>query len=544
MDVVQKQGAQNQQAQALDQKMTEEESQSKEFMAWYREAEKVEKLVEREGWVDEKEMWRVDVDREAQLGLMKVPVTPESHKFECKIFGGLYPRVLPSIVRAVVRMLKLKSNDQIEEKRWQDFLSLESHVQDLLNTKGDGERCQDIYLMAKAAHKYSGTKEPLELILRICCILTVNCLTLTDAFLEPLGIALDPVAALLNHSCDPNCVIRFDADMINSDKSKSKSTPILGSISIDVVQPIREGDELTISYIDNTQPRAHRQADLAARYFFTCACSRCSRGSKTPFDRLLVSAESAEASDAKAYATDVLNTSLSREQNLSSLIPTMNSALSRLAQSHTFPIHRFPGAQLRLQLVLALIEIGRWRDATLQSAIIVYRIDPVLYPQQQHHPVRIVSTWRLYRLAQHLLHLLLDQSMAAESNDLSFSGNAQQDWKLLQMTQAVTISSLQFPPRPQRGNVHMPSRSSLDCLLAQALAELQQHAHATSSLEGNKRLFNAALLTDYERDRKGMEERLAQMWNDVIDAALKSEQSGSASRAEIVTGAEIATRAV
>ncbi|RMZ88157.1 hypothetical protein DV736_g4621, partial [Chaetothyriales sp. CBS 134916] len=360
MHVVRRPRHHNQQPEELDQKRIAEENQSKEFMAWYRRVEKVEKLVEREGWIDGKG------DVESRTLTLKPNLVywskncqsrswREGHKFECKIFGGLHPRILPSIVRAVVQILKLRSSGHIEERRWQDFLSLESHEQDLLNA-GGGERCQDIYLMSKAAQKYSGTKEPLEL--------------------------------FSNHSASRSTLSRRCSTTAASPTVKSKSTPILGSISIDILRPISEGDELTISYIDNTQPRARRQADLAARYFFTCTCSRCSRGSKTPFDRMLVSAESAEASKAKAHATNVLDASLSREQNQnhSSLIPAMSSALSQLAQSRTFPIHRYPGAQLRLQLVLALIEAGNWRDATLQSAIIVYRIDPVLYPKQHHHP--------------------------------------------------------------------------------------------------------------------------------------------------------------
>ncbi|RMD44556.1 hypothetical protein DV735_g599, partial [Chaetothyriales sp. CBS 134920] len=257
-----------------------EEMELREFMfrVWYHQAEKVQKLVEEEGWVDEKYMWRADIDPE-------------------------------------------------------DFLTLESHERELLGA--GSERGQDIYLMAKAAQKYSGTKEPLALVLRICCILTVNCLTLTDAVLEPVGIALDPVAALVNHSCDPNCVIRFDSGAPSSDAG-SRSSPILGSISIDVLRPIRPGEELTISYIDNTQPR---------------------------------------------------------------------DPLGQLARSHTFPFHRFPGAQLRVQLVLALIAAGQWRDATLQSAILVYRIDPVIYPEP-HHPDQLARDW----------NMLIDQVLEAERN--------------------------------------------------------------------------------------------------------------------------------
>ena len=45
------------------------------------------------------------------------------------------------------------------------------------------------------------------------------------------------------------------------------------------MQPIAEGEEVTICYTDVLQPTPLRQAALAERFCFACACPRCQRDS-------------------------------------------------------------------------------------------------------------------------------------------------------------------------------------------------------------------------------------------------------------------------
>ncbi len=66
-------------------------------------------------------------------------------------------------------------------------------------------------------------------------------------------------AALFNHSCDPNCAV------------SSGVTP-LQIVTIREVQP---GEELTIAYVEISQPRSSRQAKLSENYCFDCGCPRC-----------------------------------------------------------------------------------------------------------------------------------------------------------------------------------------------------------------------------------------------------------------------------
>jgi SET domain-containing protein len=73
---------------------------------------------------------------------------------------------------------------------------------------------------------------------------------------EYLGIGLDPLASLINHSCKPNAYCLFEGS----------------EIRIRSLQRISAGDEIAITYIDNTVDKHSRQVLLKSRWFFSCTC--------------------------------------------------------------------------------------------------------------------------------------------------------------------------------------------------------------------------------------------------------------------------------
>ena len=76
-----------------------------------------------------------------------------------------------------------------------------------------------------------------------------------------IGSGHYPTVARLNHSCDPNIEWRS----------------VNGSNRIEFValRDIRAGEELFISYIDQSESRETRQFELENLYGFTCSCSKC-----------------------------------------------------------------------------------------------------------------------------------------------------------------------------------------------------------------------------------------------------------------------------
>jgi hypothetical protein len=96
----------------------------------------------------------------------------------------------------------------------------------------------------------------------IICRLACNLFTIVDDFQNEAGVGCYPYAALLNHSCAPNCIQRFDSH---------------GSIILRTNTDVAKGEELCISYIDTAMPTWYRQRELLQGYYFNCQCPRCCR---------------------------------------------------------------------------------------------------------------------------------------------------------------------------------------------------------------------------------------------------------------------------
>ena len=88
--------------------------------------------------------------------------------------------------------------------------------------------------------------------------------------LSLVGAGCYPDAALLNHSCAPNCVLAFAGNVLE----------------VRAIRAIKGGEELTHSYTDLCQPTATRREILRAQYGFVCDCSRCVNGVKTKAEGL------------------------------------------------------------------------------------------------------------------------------------------------------------------------------------------------------------------------------------------------------------------
>lgn len=106
-----------------------------------------------------------------------------------------------------------------------------------------------------------------------------NNFSIFNYLLTSFAAGVYPYAALLNHSCQPNCILRF---ILTNDQKKQK--PILEIVAAKDIQP---GDELCHSYVDIIQG-LDRGVDtiLQEKYGWpSCFCSKCRRTSSTDDDQ-------------------------------------------------------------------------------------------------------------------------------------------------------------------------------------------------------------------------------------------------------------------
>ncbi|KAL7682759.1 putative SET domain, tetratricopeptide-like helical domain superfamily [Plasmopara halstedii] len=88
-----------------------------------------------------------------------------------------------------------------------------------------------------------------------------NNFSICDDLLLEVGVGCYPLAAMINHSCDPNCVVTFDSKTLE--------------LEVRAMKFIQSGEEITQTYVDVALPRRERHQRLQKKYHFTCRCPRC-----------------------------------------------------------------------------------------------------------------------------------------------------------------------------------------------------------------------------------------------------------------------------
>ena len=210
----------------------------------------------------------------------------------------------------------------------------------------------------------------------------INSLTLVTPTYDPIGICIDPLAATMNHSCNPNAVVSFDGPTLN----------------VRSLKKISNDEEILISYVDITDNPWQRQAVLRERYFFTCDCVECSAG--TILQSTAVPPNDEQFRDIESQAKALLETAkASPDSNTSTT--ALEHGMKLMRDARVCSLFRQPYASLRQQLVVQLITGQRWVSAFVQMLKIYFEIDPVLFPQA-FHPVRVVHKWTLAMLVIHI----------------------------------------------------------------------------------------------------------------------------------------------
>ncbi|KAL1901923.1 hypothetical protein Sste5346_001628 [Sporothrix stenoceras] len=193
------------------------------------------------------------------------------HKYECKPLKnafesaarqaaqtpGAYVQPLPTPVRALM-LLILQWNDQPHSEQLRTTIqNLEGNAPAFISNR---EMWNDFKLQAAAACQFTKWlgEDQIRTAVEIMCRIHTNSFDRRDHNLTQSGMFLDSNLAMANHSCLPNAVVGFFGP----------------KTWLRAQEPIKVGDEITISYIDYTKPRAARQRGLT-HYNFKCSCRRC-----------------------------------------------------------------------------------------------------------------------------------------------------------------------------------------------------------------------------------------------------------------------------
>ncbi|KAM7027189.1 histone-lysine N-methyltransferase SMYD3 [Passerculus sandwichensis] len=189
------------------------------------------------------------------------------HKQECKCLKSIEPNFPPDSVRLAGRIVfKLLRQSVCPSEKLYSFSDLQSNTERLSEEMKDGLRhlAQTLQLYLKTEIQDESQLPPAIDFFQIFTKVTCNSFTISNGEMQDVGVGLYPSMSLLNHSCDPNCVIVFEGYQL-----------LLHS-----VREIQIGEELTISYVESLVPTRERQKQLMRQYCFECDCPLCQNPEK------------------------------------------------------------------------------------------------------------------------------------------------------------------------------------------------------------------------------------------------------------------------
>jgi hypothetical protein len=181
-----------------------------------------------------------------------------------------------------------------------------------------------------------------------------------------VGSSLDPFAALMNHSCDPNSTVFFEG-------------PELRVRSIKTIAP---GEEITISYMDPNESFELRQDHLLSKYHFTCKCQKCEKGRCSPGDLITGNNElDRSVKEAQRRLRGLLNAKPDAQP-----AESLEVAASRICAEgypgKPWPCNISPTLYLQITLAQLYQERENWPKTFALRLKISFETDPIIWPSQ------------------------------------------------------------------------------------------------------------------------------------------------------------------
>jgi hypothetical protein len=179
------------------------------------------------------------------------------------------------------------------------------------------------------------------------------------------------------------------------------------------LRDIHEDEEITLGYVDGTDPFEKRQQELKERYFFTCSCELCTKERETAGNlSRATSRVNSKVKEAEQNAEQVHSDVQSQPGLEYTQVDKIKQAMAGLAGTASWHLHHYPWPQLRAQLLAGLIGAGKYSEALLQASILARVTQPKMF-EQAYHPLRLVQMFAMWNLCQSCM----DEEMECEDWD-------------------------------------------------------------------------------------------------------------------------------
>ena len=186
------------------------------------------------------------------------------HRKECAVFRSdsgrqLFERVGGNALSEMLLLLRVLIRREIESP--EEDLTGNISYKDVETMSGPGlvENDDNNTFVSVFVSIFGNTYGSEVALLSLISKMQSNNFCIHDDIVKDVGSGVYPVGALLNHSCDPNCAIRY-----------------LGRKQvIYAIKPIEEDSELYHCYVDPFWSREMRIQGLEKVYGFKCRCVRC-----------------------------------------------------------------------------------------------------------------------------------------------------------------------------------------------------------------------------------------------------------------------------
>ncbi|KAI8093892.1 uncharacterized protein BX664DRAFT_379003 [Halteromyces radiatus] len=207
------------------------------------------------------------------------------HTRVCALLSQVIPigqstDVDPDLLRLMIYLLAKRQQNDEEEEEEEDGSTPYRCVLDLLSHK-ENASLAFIKVVTDAAQRLM-MEDPdffaslsVDDLVTLACRINSNAHGLGDNHARNTDVALGlfPVGALFfNHSCNPN------AAFVGLEK---------GQLLFRTIRPVKQDEEIAVSYIDLYASRDERRQNLLATKHFWCKCKRCSSPMDTSVDRFL-----------------------------------------------------------------------------------------------------------------------------------------------------------------------------------------------------------------------------------------------------------------